>query len=73
MNALGLYLIKESIGISDALEHIESDEVIVELKQKENFYTLFVEIVIILDCWLMLFIPYLVISNFIKKNNLSKK
>lgn len=68
-----LYLIKESIGISDALEHIESDEVIAKLKQKENFYTLFVEIVIILDCWLVLFIPYLVISNFIKKNNLSKK
>lgn len=38
MNALGLYLIKESIGISDALEHIESDEVIAELKQKENLH-----------------------------------
>ncbi|WP_172625779.1 hypothetical protein [Chryseobacterium panacisoli] len=73
MNALGLYLAKESIGISDALEHVESDEVIAKLKQKDNFYTFFVEIVIILDCWLVLFIPYLIISNFIKKNNLSKK
>ncbi|MEJ5052529.1 hypothetical protein WH221_22070 [Chryseobacterium culicis] len=73
MNILGLYLIKESIGISDALEHVESDEVIANLKQKDNFYTLFVEIVIILDCWMVLFIPYLVIRNFIKKINLSKK
>jgi len=73
MNALGLYLVKESIGISDALEHIESDEVIAKLKQKDNFYMLFVDIVIILDGWLVLFIPYLIISNFIKKINLSKK
>ncbi|MDR4894886.1 MULTISPECIES: hypothetical protein [unclassified Chryseobacterium] len=73
MNILGLYLIIESIGISDALEHVESDEVIANLKQKDNFYTLFVEIVIILDCWMVLFIPYLVIRNFIKKINLSKK
>ncbi|MFS4432091.1 hypothetical protein ACLMCG_21680 [Chryseobacterium sp. S90] len=73
MNALGLYLVKESIGISDALEHVESDEVIAKLKQKDNFYMLFVEIVIILDGWLILFIPYLIISNFIKKINLSKK
>ncbi|PTT39801.1 hypothetical protein DBR28_06755 [Chryseobacterium sp. HMWF028] len=73
MNILGLYLIKESIGISDALEHVESDEVIANLKQKDNFYTLFVEVVIILDCWMVLFIPYLIIRNLIKKNNLSKK
>lgn len=73
MNALGLYLVKESIGISDALEHVESDEVMAELKQKDNFYMLFVEIVIILDGWLVLFIPYLIIRNFIKKINLSKK
>ena len=73
MNALGLYLVKESIGISDALEHIESDEVIAKLKQKDNFYMLFVEIVIILDGWLTLFIPYLIIRNFIKKIDLSKK
>lgn len=73
MNTLGLYLVKESIGISDALEHVESDEVIAKLKQKDNFYMLFVEIVIILDGWLILFIPYLIISNFIKKINLSKK
>lgn len=73
MNALGLYLVKESIGISDALEHVESDEVIARLKQKDHFYTLFVGLVFILDCWLALFIPYLVIRNFIKKKNLSKK
>ncbi|MGH1520675.1 hypothetical protein [Chryseobacterium sp. JK1] len=73
MNVLALYLVKESIGISDVLEHVESDEVIAKLKQKDNFYMLFVEIVIILDGWLALFIPYLIIRNFIKKNNISKK
>lgn len=73
MNTLGFHFVKESIGISDALEHVESDEVIAELKQKDNFYMLFVEIVIILDGWLVLFIPYLIIRNFIKKSNLSKK
>lgn len=73
MNALGLYLVKESIGISDALEHVESDEVIAKLKHRDYFYTLFVEIVIILDCLLALFIPYVIIKSFIKKNNLSKK
>ncbi|MDW9382904.1 hypothetical protein [Chryseobacterium sp. JV558] len=73
MNAVGFYLVKESIGISDALEHVESDEVIAKLKRKDYFYTLFVEIVIILDGWLALFIPYLIIRNFIKKINLSKK
>ncbi|RXM37706.1 hypothetical protein BOQ62_21245 [Chryseobacterium sp. CH21] len=66
-------MVKESIGISDALEHVESDEVIAKLERKDYFYTLFVEIVIILDGWLSLFIPYLIIRNFIKKINLSKK
>ncbi len=73
MNVLGFNLVKESIGISDALEHAESDEVIADLKQKDDLYTLFVEMVIILDGWLALFIPYLIIRNIIKKINLRKK
>jgi hypothetical protein len=73
VNTLGFHFVKESIGISDALEHVESDEVIAKLERKDYFYNLFVEIVIILDGWLALFIPYLIIRNFIKKINLSKK
>ncbi|SEH46611.1 hypothetical protein [Chryseobacterium culicis] len=73
MNALGLNLVKESTGISDALEHAESDEVIADLKQKDDLYTLFIEMVIILDGWLALFIPYLIIGNIINKINLRKK
>ncbi|MCC3216859.1 hypothetical protein LIV57_16465 [Chryseobacterium sp. X308] len=73
VNTLGFHFAKESIGISDALEHVESDEVIAKLERKDYFYTLFVKIVIILDGWLALFIPYLIIRNFIKKINLSKK
>jgi hypothetical protein len=73
INFLGSYLIKESIGISDSLEHVESDEVITTLKRKDFFYTLFVDFVLIIDAWLILFIPYLLIKNIVKKLNLSKK
>lgn len=73
VNALGFHFVEESIGISDALEHVESDKVIAKLERKDYFYNLFIEIVIILDGWLALFIPYLVIRNLIKKINLSKK
>jgi hypothetical protein len=73
LNIIGLYLAGGSIGISDALEHAETDKVIANLKQKEYFYTLFIELVFILDGWLILFVPYLLISNFVKKFNVSKK
>lgn len=72
-NALGFYFAKESIGISDALEHVESDEVIADLKSKDYFYTLFVGSVLILDCLVALIISYPLISKLIKKINLSKK
>jgi len=72
INVLGFYLIKELIGISDALEHAESDEVIVNLKRKDLLYTLFIDFVFIIDLWLILFVPYLVIKN-IFNIKLSKK
>ena len=70
---MGLYFVNESIGISDALEHVESDEIIENLKRKDFFYTSFVGIVLILDGLLILFLPYLMIKSIIKKMNLSKK
>ncbi|WP_415325437.1 hypothetical protein [Chryseobacterium sp. MMS23-Vi53] len=73
INVFGFYLLGESIGISDALEHVESDEVIESLKRKDFLYTLFIDFVLIIDFWLILFIPYLIIKNIVKKLNISKK
>lgn len=72
MNVLGFYLLGELIRISDALEHIESDEVIVNLKRKDLLHTLFIDFVFIIDLWLILFVPYLIIKS-IFKIKLSKK
>lgn len=67
INFLGFNLIKESVGISDALEHVESDEIIESLKRKDFFYTLFIDLVLIIDFWLIIFVPYLIIRNMVKK------
>lgn len=69
VNFLGFYLTKESIGISDALEHVDSEKIIKKLEQKSFFYTLLIDAVLILDFSLVLFIPYLVIMNRIKNKN----
>ncbi|MDR2237210.1 MAG: hypothetical protein LBE92_13900 [Chryseobacterium sp.] len=69
VNFLGFYLLKESVGISDALEHVDSERVIQKLKQKDFFYTLFIDAVLILDFSLILFSPYLVIRSLIKNKN----
>ena len=73
INFLGFYFVKESIGISDALEHAESDKVIENLKCKDFLYTLFIDFVLIIDFWLIIFVSYLIIKNIVKKFNLSKK
>ncbi|SHM81931.1 hypothetical protein SAMN05444360_11850 [Chryseobacterium carnipullorum] len=59
INYAGFYLLKESIGISDALEHVESETVIRKLKQKDFLYTLFVDAVMILDFSLILFLLFM--------------
>ncbi|MDQ0066206.1 hypothetical protein [Chryseobacterium lathyri] len=58
-NYVGFYLLWESVGISDALEHVESEAVIRELKQKDFLYTLFVDAVMILDFSLILFLLFM--------------
>jgi hypothetical protein len=72
VNFLGFYLLKQSIGISDTLLHMESNEVIANLKRKDFFYTFFIDFVFIIDLWLIFFVPYLIIKN-IFRINLSKK
>jgi len=69
VNFLGFYLIRESIGISDALEHVDSEKVIRKLEQKNFFYTLLIDAILILDFSLILFVPYLLIRNVIKNKN----
>jgi hypothetical protein len=59
INYAGFYLLWESVGISDALEHVESEEVIRKLEQKNFFYTLFADAVMILDLSLILFLLFI--------------
>ncbi len=73
INFLGFKLINESIRISDAFEHIESDKVIDSLKRKDLFYTIFIDFVLIIDVCIILLISYLIIRNIIKNLNVSKK
>lgn len=73
VNFLGFYLAKEAIGISDALEHVESDEVIVRLERKNFFYTVFVYFGLIIDFGVVLFVLFLFIKSIVKKLKLSKK
>lgn len=49
-------LLWESVGISDALEHVESETVIRKLKNKDFLCTLGVDAVLILDFSLILFL-----------------
>ncbi|SHM21378.1 hypothetical protein [Chryseobacterium polytrichastri] len=67
VNVFGFHLLGESLGISDALEHLESDEVIKNLKRKDFFYTVFIDFFLIIDFWIILFVPYLVIRNIVGK------
>lgn len=67
VNFLGFNLINESIRISDALEHAESDKVIERLRHKDFFYTLFIDFVLIIDFLLLIFVPYLVVKRIVKK------
>jgi len=63
---------KELVGISDSLEHVESDEVDASLKLKDLFYTWLINFILIIDVCLTLFFLYL-IRSIVKKLNISKK
>ncbi|MDQ0784446.1 hypothetical protein [Chryseobacterium sp. W4I1] len=58
INYAGFYLLKELLGISDALEHVESEHVIRKLKQKDFLYTLFADAVLIMDFSLVLLLLF---------------
>ncbi|KMQ66042.1 hypothetical protein ACM46_00285 [Chryseobacterium angstadtii] len=71
INYAGFHLLGESIGISDALEHVESEQVIRKLKQKDFLYMLFIDAVLILDFFLVLFFLFIagrkIVQLIIKK------
>lgn len=73
INFLGFYLFKNSPDFLDLIEHAESDEMIHTIKRKEHQYDIFFSFLLILDFWLMLFVPYLIIRKIVKKLNVSKK
>ncbi|GAB0156394.1 hypothetical protein CHRYSEOSP005_16590 [Chryseobacterium sp. Alg-005] len=72
INFLCFYFAEESIGVSDTLEHGESNEMIRRFERRNNFYTLFLDFVFILDCWFAFFLLYLMIRGFVKKMKLVK-
>ncbi|MCT3760467.1 hypothetical protein HZQ19_14390 [Elizabethkingia anophelis] len=59
LHFLGYFIIKAMIGISDALEHVESDTIERRLKSKDFFYTILIDSIFILDFVLALFLVYL--------------
>ncbi|HIB8181594.1 TPA: hypothetical protein ACWX1I_003002 [Elizabethkingia anophelis] len=59
LHFLGYFIIKAKIGISDALEHVESDTIERRLKSKDFFYTILIDSIFILDFALALFLVYL--------------
>lgn len=73
INAFGFYLMKELLGISDSLEHVESDEVAASLRLKDLFYTWLINFILIIDVCLTLSFLYLIIKSIVKKLNVSKK
>lgn len=66
INYAGFYLLWESVGISDALEHVESEQVIRKLKQKDFLYTLFVDAVLILDFSFILLLLFILEKTIVQ-------
>ncbi len=74
LHFLGYFIIKAMIGISDALEHVDSDTIERRLKSKDFFYTILLDSIFILDFALILFLVYLggkkVLQLILKKINI---
>ena len=55
LHFLGYFVIKAMVGISDALEHVDSDRIERHLKSKDFFYTILVDLILIIDFALILY------------------
>lgn len=68
INILGFCFIKESIGISDALEHADSNEMIERLRAIDFTYSIINSLFLILDITIILLAGYLLIMKLFKLN-----
>lgn len=68
INFLGFYFMEESIGISDALEHAESNEMIQRFKGKDFWYSSSSSLFLVLDITIILLVGYLLIIKLLKLN-----
>ena len=66
LHFLGYLIIKAMIGISDALEHVDSDRIERRLKSKDFFYTILIDLILIIDFALILYFVYKVIRYLVK-------
>lgn len=66
INIIAFFLVRESIGISDTLEHAENDELIKTLENKQLFIEIFNSIILIIDIAVMLFIIFLITKYIFK-------
>ena len=66
INIIAFFLVRESIGISDTLEHAENDELIKTLENKQLFIEIFNSIILIIDIAVILFIIFLITKYIFK-------
>lgn len=66
LNIVAFYLINQTRGIAEALEHIDNQKVAESLHQKGLIYNFFAAIVITIDLAFILIVLYLLFKLFIK-------
>ena len=66
INIIAFFLVRESIGISDTLEHAENDELIKTLENKQLFIEIFTSIFLMIDIAVMIFIIFLITKYIFK-------
>ena len=66
INIIAFFLVRESIGISDNLEHAENDELIKTLENKQLFIEIFNSIILIIEITVILFIIFLITKYIFK-------
>lgn len=72
LNVLAFYLVNQSIGIADALEHIEEQNVAESLHQKGLFYNVLSAGIITLDfafILMMLYFLFKTVTKSLKNSN----
>ena len=66
LNLIAFYIVKESIGISDALEHIQDETVRKSLEQKQILSDVLPSVIFTIDIALIFFGCYLLIKMLFK-------